>query len=296
MSKGETLGDLSGYINLTHNGAVCNCGIGCLRGFHNQQGVVRKLGENKHEHNGKDDTEGLVLFKAFCLQECADNDRVAEKHDQQRKAETHAYLQGQHQDLCTVECIVPVDHSAIGLFLWVQLHLSKDKLRQGHDNGDRPNTDTSKFAVKQPLLLEVLSFGYLHDGNVAVHANAGEEQHAAEEVDLVESRHYFARTAPEIPALDGVNCPEGQRAQEEEVCHSQVQQVHVGHCFKAVAHGEVNPNHQKVTHRPKDEDDPEERWLILAAKVPDPTSVTHAGFISWPTVIIRSLLANRFLN
>ena len=163
-----------------------------------------------------------MLFKAPGLQKCADDDRVAEEHDYKRKAEAHADLQGQHQDLSPVVFIVPVDQSAEGRPFDASLHLGEDELREGQESGEQPDTQAGKFAVEQALFLQVLGFGDLYYRNVAVHADAGEQKHAAEEVDFIGSGHHFAETGAKVPALDGFNGPEGQHAQEQQVSHSQV--------------------------------------------------------------------------
>ncbi len=160
----------------------------------------------------------------------------------------------------------------------VRLHLSEDKLWEGQESGDTPDTQASQFAVEESLFLQVLGLGDLYNSNVAVHANAGEQKHAAEEVDFIDGRHYFAQTDAKVPALGGVDGPEGQHAQEEEVRHSQVEQIHVGHCFQAAAHHCVDPNHQEVAYSTKDEDDPVKRGFVLPSKCPDPASLAHAIF------------------
>ena len=100
--------------------------------------------------------------------------------------------------------------------------MGEDELWEGQESGEQPDTQAGKFAVEQPLFLQVLGFGDLYNRNVAVHADAGEQKHAAEEVDFVDSGHQFADTDAKVPALDGVDGPEGQHAQEEQVGHSQV--------------------------------------------------------------------------
>ncbi|KAF3836305.1 hypothetical protein F7725_028863 [Dissostichus mawsoni] len=108
--------------------------------------------------------------------------------------------------------------------------------------------------------LPVVGLGDLHNCNIPIHTNA--------------------EGNTKVPALNCIDSPERQHAQEEEVSHSQVQQVHVGHCFQAVAHSGVDPNHHQITHGTKNEDHPEERWLVLPTKLPDPASVTKAWVVS----------------
>lgn len=86
--------------------------------------------------------------------------------------------------------------------------------------------------------------------------------------------------------LDGFHGPEGQRAQEEEVGHGEVQQVHIRHGFQTVAHGGVDPDHQQVPDSTEDEDEPEERGFVLAAEGHDRATLAHARVLSWPVVFI----------
>lgn len=295
MGVRQTLGYLSGYIEMFHNVAPGDGGVSGLRGLDHQEAIVRQLGEDKHSHHSEDDPQGLVFFKAPGLQQGANDDGVAENHDQQGKAEAHTDLQGQHKDLGPVEDVVPVDQDTEGLALLVGLHLAKDELRQGQETRDDPNTQAGQLAVEQPLILQILGLSDLYDGDVAVHANAGEQQHATEEVDLVDRPYHLAETHTELPALFGISSPEGERAQEEEVCHSQVEQVDVGHGFQTVADSGVDPNHQEVTQGTQGEDEPEERRLILPTELPDPALVTQA-FVSRTEVIVICVTRARVLQ
>lgn len=186
MGVGQALGDFFGQVEADVGFAVGHGGISCLRGLENQQAVVGKLRQNEDKHHGEDDPQRLVLLEVLGLQERADDDGVAEDHDHQGKPEAHADLDGQDQDLDSVFAVVPVDQSARGLVM-VGLHRGVDELGEGQEGGEHPDDQADEFAAEQPLLLRVLSLGHLHDGDVAVHADAGEQQHAAEEVDLVDS-------------------------------------------------------------------------------------------------------------
>lgn len=77
----QTFGNLSSYIKINYSVTICVSHISCLSGFHNQQAIVRQLREDKNKHHSKDDTEGLVLFKALGLHKCANDDRITKEHD-----------------------------------------------------------------------------------------------------------------------------------------------------------------------------------------------------------------------
>lgn len=276
---------LSSDVEMGDSRAVCDVGVGGLHRLHDQRGVIGQLGEDEHKHHNEDDAQGFVLLKVPGLQEVADDDGVAGEHDQKGETKTHANLHGEHQDLGAVERIIPVDQCTI----WqvsIRLHLSKDELGEGQQSGEKPDADACKLAIKQPLLLQVLSFGDLYDGDVSVYTNAGEKEHAAEEVDLIDSGDYFTQRKAKVPALYSIDGPKGQHAEEEEVGHGQVQQVHVSHCLQTVAHSRVNPDHHYVAHCTQDEDDPEQRGLVVASKVPDPALLAHAR-VSGVVVVTR---------
>lgn len=211
-----------------------------------------------------------MLLKVPGLQQRADDHCVTKDHHQQWETEAHADLEGEHQDLCPIVFVVPVDQSAErhAMMVRLDLDLGKDELGEGQQGGDEPNPHAHQFAVEQPLFLQVLCLGNLHNSNVAVHADACKQKHAAEEVDFVEGRHCFAESHAKVPALDGIDSPDGQRAQEEEVGHRQVQQVHVCHCLQAVAHCGVDPNDQQVANCTHQEDYAEEGRLVYPPKPP----------------------------
>lgn len=235
-----------------------------------------------------------MLLKVPGLQQCADNYCVTKDHHQQWETEAHADLKGEHQDLCPIVFVVPVDQSAERLARMVGLDLGKDELGEGQQGGDKPNPHAHQFAVEQPLFLQVLGLGNLHNSNIAVHTNACKQEHAAEEVDFVEGRHHFAQSQTKGPSLYGIDSPDGQCAQEEEVGHRQVQQVHVRHCLQALPHPGVDPNNQQVANSTQQEDHAEEGRLVVPTKQPGCTSVAHdaAGIVAGARIFVVGGLLN----
>lgn len=228
-----------------------------------------------------------MLLKAPTLQKGVDHDRVAKDHNEQWKEEAHADLQGQHQDLSSVFYVVPVDKNTRRMPIVVGFHLGEDQFWEGQEYGDKPDQQADIFAVEQPLLLQVLSLGNLYNSNVAVHTNASEQEHAAEEVNPIDGSHHFAGNNTIFPVFNGHRGPEGQRAQEEEVSHSQVQQVHICHRFQAFTHCGVDQNHQQVPNGAEDKDGPEERRFILPFESPSQALVTYAfGRLSMIVIVV----------
>ncbi|MFT7809491.1 hypothetical protein AGIG_G14699, partial [Arapaima gigas] len=147
--------------------------------------------------------------------------------------------QGQHQYLGNVVLVAPENQGAEGPVLH-RLHLREKELRDGEQARQQPDTHADHLAVEEPLALQVLGFGGLHNSYVTVHADAGQQQHAAEEIDL-----------------------------EEEVSDGQVEQVHVCHGLQPVAHVNVDPCNHEISHSSHDKNHPEERRLIVAPEFPD---------------------------
>lgn len=235
-----------------------------------------------------------MLLKVPGLQQRADDYCVTKDHHQKWETEAHADLNGEHQDLCPIVFVVPVDQSAERLVMKVGLDLGKDELREGQQDGDKPNPHTHQFAVEQPLFLQVLGLGNLHNSNIAIHTYACKQKHAAEEVDFVEGRHHFAQTHTKGPALYGIDSPDGQCAQEEEVGHRQVQQVHVRHCLQALPHPGVDPNNQQVANSTHQEDHAKEGRLIVPTKQPGWTPVAHGAAVILARA--RIIIFNGFLH
>lgn len=109
----------------------------------------------------------------------------------------------------------------------------------------------------------------VHDGQEAVHADAGEEEHAAVHVGVEERDGELAEDAPERPVLvDEVEDPQGQGEDEEQVGHDQVHHVGRGLVPQLQRAGEdVNGHH--VGDQAHHEDHAEDRAVqrVLEAVV-----------------------------
>lgn len=74
---------------------------------------------------------------------------------------------------------------------------------------------------------------WVHDGQVAVNAQAREQEHAGVQVETDPRRGQLAQTVAERPlVLHGrVGCPEGQSYQKTQVSQCQVEKKDAGYCF-----------------------------------------------------------------
>lgn len=158
-----------------------------------------------------------MLLEVPGFEQGADDNGVAEHHDYERNAEAHADLESQHQNFDMVVFIVQVDHGAKMIALHIIFRAGEKKLRDCHYHRQDPHYNTDDLAVQQSTLLGVLRFCRLDDYDVAVDTDAGEKENAAEEVDFVNGGHNFAQGGAKGPAVDGIGCPERQRAEEEEI-------------------------------------------------------------------------------
>uniref|UniRef100_A0A8C9S348 Uncharacterized protein n=1 Tax=Scleropages formosus TaxID=113540 RepID=A0A8C9S348_SCLFO len=142
--------------------------------------------------------------------------------------------QGQDQDLGDIVLVVPVHHGTEEP-VFIRLHLGKEELGDGKQARQHPDTHADQLAVEEPLLLQVLGLGGLHNSYVTVHADAGQQHHAAEEIDL-----------------------------EKEVSNGQVKQVNICHGLQAVTNVYVDPCNHQISHSSQDKNDPVEWGLIVS--------------------------------
>lgn len=91
------------------------------------------------------------------------------------------------------------------------------------------------------------------DGQVAVHTNASQQKDAAVEVGFLQHRDGFAHHSAKDPLVCSVGCPKWQAQSEEQVCHSQVEQVDIGDGAARVAGGH-HQHHQPIPYHTEDED------------------------------------------
>ena len=92
------------------------------------------------------------------------------------------------------------------------------------------------------------------DGQVAVHGDAGQEQAAAVEVDLVQRNHGFAEEGAQDPAHGALGHGEGQDEDQEKVCHRQVKQEGLSGAARLPVTLQDHQD-QNVAHHTEEEDE-----------------------------------------
>ena len=187
--------------------------------------------------------------------------RVARHHDDQGHAEdADDGSVGGHLDLSALLHDTVISHRVVGAEL--RRHPGEEDLRDTEENGDDPHTQSrhlpsSQDAGAQPE--HVLRPGH---HQVAVHADAGQQQQAAVGVDGVAGSRGLAERDGEDPAAVSVHRLQGEREEQEEVGQRQVEQEHVRHGAEpeAAVEGEGGDD-QAVSQHAQQEDEAEEAGL-----------------------------------
>lgn len=123
---------------------------------------------------------------------------------------------------------------------------------EGQQQGARPDDGADEAAVGQRAKPEAAAS--LDDGDVAVGADAGEQQHAAVQIHAVAAAQQLAGHRPHRPRRQLVVHDERQRHHEQQVGDGHVEQVNVGHGLGPLVEG-VGDDHQDVSHEAQDADD-----------------------------------------
>ena len=147
--------------------------------------VVGQLGGDEDAHHGQEDLEGPPLPPLRHVRDVLEGPRhlgIAEEHDQERQQEAQHHLQDLQGGLGRAGHAGGVDGDA-GLPYHAVLDGGKDHVGQAQDEGHRPDQEAHQHAVLPP---DGPGHGPVGHGQVAVHADAGQEQHAAAEVHDVE--------------------------------------------------------------------------------------------------------------
>lgn len=212
-----------------------------------QNQVVRHLADEENGDHGQDDLDGLVALEVLRFAEGPDDAGVAEAHDQEREGEGQddlADLDDHAQPVAAVGVrrARPVVDDGVG-HLW-----------RGQDQRNHPDQSRRHLAVEHGLGAVAVGGDGFGDAEVAVHADGGEEEHAAVKADLVDGVHGLAHHQAQQPLPGGVGRPKGQREGEEEVGAGQVEQVDVRHGLEPLEI-EEGEDDQQVSGQAQEADD-----------------------------------------
>ena len=150
--------------------------VGRAQGAHKQEQRVRQLAQEERRHYRQDHLEGTVTLEAARLTQRHGDGAVAEGHDQERHHEAQGDLRALDSDQ---QCQV------VG---WVGDRVRRtaavvdggvNHLRDGEHQGQGPDDGRRQPPEVGGLGAVAIRRHGLGDGEVAVHADAGEQEYAA---------------------------------------------------------------------------------------------------------------------
>lgn len=95
--------------------------------------------------------------------------------------------------------------------------VGKDEVRYSQEEGWDPDAHIDcLFSQQFPWPLTV---GGVDNSEVPVQADEGQDENAAVEVDSVDDMDSLTQKFPKVPVSHGINCPEGECDDKEEVSH-----------------------------------------------------------------------------
>lgn len=273
MEKGYGLSDLKADVNFDGEGTAGDeRGVG-IDGLHQQNTVVGELRQDEDGEHSDGNLEGLVLGGLLGPDQGVDDDGIAASHDHKGEEEAQGDLQGQDRRLEFGTLVAGVDHGADSSSVFL-LDLAVQELREAERSRHHPDGKADHLAVQEPFLPPHLRPHGLRDGDVPVHTDAHDEQHAAVEVHLVHAVDHLAHEGLEFPLVSGGNGPEGQGGEKEEVSDGQIEKEHVGHGLHSRA-VPVDQDDEAVAHGAHDEHEPVQGREEVARKLPDVAFLTE---------------------
>uniref|UniRef100_A0A803XMD9 ATP synthase F1 subunit beta n=1 Tax=Meleagris gallopavo TaxID=9103 RepID=A0A803XMD9_MELGA len=249
MQQREAVDDVVEEVEEVGEGAVQG-DVGAVEGEQREQDVERQPAEQERCDVGVDEQAVPPPLRLGApdqprrqhVEHCNDGEWDEEPHggggqaDRQRPLVVG--LKGSHEDADGV----PGVH---------QLHVGH--LHEGDGRCQDPDTGTDDAA--HAVLVPVPEGRGAAQRDVAVHAQAGEEEDAGVHVGKVEVMREAAEEAAPQPGVvqHHLQHPDGQREQHAQVGDGHVQHVEV-HQAPAAACLPVHPDHQEVFHQPHHED------------------------------------------
>lgn len=211
---------------------------------HNHGRVVRHPAQQEHHHHSYDDLHGPVLPETSTLQHLGDGDAVAIYHHKQREQKAKNMAE-------TVYDIPPWGGAAdVKVFvaehpLWVRglLEGFVEKSGKSEDPTAGPNHHAEEPATLPLSSPDVLT--RVHDHQITVDANAGQEEDAGVEVCIKDEVEELAQEVPKDPSFKQCDGPERDGEGHQTVCYRQVEQVQVRWSQRLSA-GADHPSNQQV--------------------------------------------------
>ena len=177
------------------------------QGVCEQGHVVGKVAQDENHHDCQDHPYSLVLLVVLCPQQGAHDAGVAEHHHHQRQQEADAHLETGNHHLNQLGCLIPAEGQLAlhgdALVQQVELFraLGVEERGQRQGRGTHPHSKADETAVDQSAWASAKGSSGLNYCNVAIPTDAGEQEHATEQVDAVGRRQYLAGHRSHEPAV-----------------------------------------------------------------------------------------------
>lgn len=226
-------GDYLGFLQRRPDptGVAAVAGVECI---HHECDVVWRPAEEENQHHGHDHPERFLLLEALgAAPQPLQDAGVAEDQDDGRQQEAHRVVE-------QAWCQSPVTYRPGGKPVVVAntlyslssdtLHsLQKDPVGDREDQREEP--DCQAAHMNHPGLPAGVHLGRMDDGQVAVQTDAGQQEDPTVEVDRENSSGDLTEGRAKGPSIisSGLCSPEGQRHQQQDICHSQVKDEGVCH-------------------------------------------------------------------
>lgn len=200
-----------------------------LQTLHQLEAVVRRPAEDKQGHQGDDETQGFALLAAAGVTKGPEDADVAVEHDEQRKAEAHDQAD-QLQSNPPLGDVIPNPHLAQAHHVVIcnlgGYHLLEGKVHPAQGQAAHPDDRTGDLRVTGAAL--PTGADSVDDGQVAVEANAGEEEDSAVVVEGEEGAGDLAQGQAKHPFVGPLHSKERQGEGQQEVRNGEVEEEGVG--------------------------------------------------------------------
>lgn len=200
-----------------------------LQTRHQLEAVVRRPAEDKQGHQGDDEAQGLALLPAAGVAEGPEDADVAVEHDEQREAEAH-YQADQLQSHAPLGDVIPDPLLAQGHHMVIRnlggCHLPEGEGRAAQGQAAHPDDGAGDLGMAGTAL--PAGADGMDDGQVAVEADAGQEEDAAVVVEGEEGAADLAQGQAEHPLVGPLHGKQGEGEGKQEVGNGQVEEEGVG--------------------------------------------------------------------
>lgn len=212
--------------------------------IHKHTNVIRQPAEDKRYHHRQNDVDGLLLLLIAGTKQRHHSARVAESHHHQGQEEAKRVAQYQQDDEPALAALIANCSAQFFSVHALPLH----HCGQGQQSRAQPRQAAQHLDQQVTGRQDTRGFD---DGEMTVHADAGQQEDAAVQRGLLKAWQDFAESRAKDPTAVSVHGPEGKGEAEEEVGQCQVHDVDV-RAASALFHAADNKHHDAVAHCAQD--------------------------------------------